>query len=443
MMKRLFSLALVLLCLLGCSSTAVVERNVVDLYYQKTSAELGAELGILGTEKRFYSGALPSFEALLSAYLQGPSDEGLISPFPSGLTVDYVGFDNNILTIHFNPIYDEVTGYQKTIMDACIINTMTQLDNVNSVVLETDASKETEDVPQIFSASDFILEDTGVAPEETVVRMYYSDVNGRYLVASDMTATIEDQDTIPALIMERLIEGPTESGQYRTVPEGTELRSITVDDDGLCTVDLSSEFLYNKPNTELMERIAIFSVVNSLTELKTIQQVLFLVEGESVDQYLYLNLSGPMVRDENILTTVRLDQGEVDATIYVAGLTEEILSSIPVGLSATTSGDLPEKLLVKLLRFEDQNGYENPLPSGVAIQKISQSMGICYVDFNQAFLQCSGDIHQETVAVGSIVATLTGISTVAGVVITIDGKSEGLEFFDLTETLYNQTQWYH
>ncbi|MFI3312584.1 MAG: GerMN domain-containing protein [Eubacteriales bacterium] len=432
MKKRFFAMCLTLLCLVGCGKTIGNQGNSLDFYYQKTNATLGAEMGILDIQDWYYQGETPTFQTILDAYLSGPTQDGFINPFPSGLTVESVGLDKSVLTVQFNSAYDTVSGYEKTIMDCCLTNTLTQFPAVNFVVFETKQSKNTENfTAQARSTADYVLMDKGVEITETTVRVYHSDVNGRYLLSQDVEVTIEDHETVPQIVIEQLIAGPTDGGQYNALPEGAELLGISVNEEGLCTVNFSAEFIYNRPTTELMERITVFSVVNSLTELKTIDEVLILSEGEAIGQYLYMDLSEPLVRDENILTLVRVDQGEADATIYVKGATEEHLSAIPVGLFAMNENDLPERLMVKLLQFEAVNGYEKPLPAGVALQKIVVTNGICYLDFNDVFLQWAGDSEGEFATVCSIVYSLTSLNSIQDVVITVNDTVPDFEYYNL------------
>lgn len=440
MKKRLMALILSLLCLTGCGNTLHLGSHSLDFYYQKTNATLGAELGILGVEKWYYEGGIPSLESILDAYIQGPTTDGYVNPFPAGLEIMDISLDKNVLSIQFNSVYDTVLGYGKTIMDCCLTNTLSQFSSIHSVVFETEESRNQENfTPEVRSTADYVLEDKGAEPAETSIRVYHSDVNGRYLVPQDIELTIEDQETIPEIIIQQMIAGPTTTGQYLALPEGTELRDIAVDENGLCTVDFSAEFLYNCPTTELMERIAVFAVVNSLTELKTIEQVLILSEGSPIEQYLYMNLSEPLVRDEDILTVVRLDQGEMDATLYVESPTSGRLAAIPVGVVANNSGDFPEKLMVKLLQFESVNGYQNPLPDGLAMQKIYISMGVCYLDFNSVLLQCAGSLEKETLVVGALVRTLTSLTSVTSVVITVNDTIPEFQYFDLSQQLTRHT----
>lgn len=78
-------------------------------------------------------------------------------------------------------------------------------------------------------------------------------------------------------IMELLIKGPQSSSLKKIIPDGTVLNDIKIE--GSCAIiNVSKEFL-NYQNDEEKYNI-INSIVNSLTNLKEIDSVKFLINGE-------------------------------------------------------------------------------------------------------------------------------------------------------------------
>ena len=84
--------------------------------------------------------------------------------------------------------------------------------------------------------------------------------------------------------MKALIEGPKEEGHLPTIPDGTKVTDIVLEE-GVCYVDLSAEFQLNHEGTEQLEKLTIYSVVNSLSSVRQIDQVQFLINGEKVPYY--------------------------------------------------------------------------------------------------------------------------------------------------------------
>ena len=438
------ALLLLVLLLAGCARLRSEPNGLsMDFYYQAADAEFDSPTGALGVEVRTFEGTQwPTFDEILNIYFQGPRESGLLSPFPAELECLSTSLDDGVLTVILSDAFSSLTGINHSIASACLTNTLTQFQNVTGVCLETDADPESEKDTVVLANSDFVLQDIGAINTETTVRVYFADSNGRYLVASDRTGYFTEAAQIPAFVIQQLISGPTESGQLAVMPEGTVLRDINVDGSGNCTVNLSSEFLLNKPATELMERMTILSIVNSLTEVDSIKTVSFLVEGKPVEQSYHMDLTQAFVRDESAIDVVRTGMQETDATLYVSGLNGTHLSAVPICIRRTAQATLEEVLLQKLLDFTAINGLEPPLPADTMIQSISTHSEICHVDLSGQFLNCAGDPEAEAMAIRSITATLCSLDDVSAVKLSVNGKSDGFRYHTLEKAYAPEDSWF-
>ena len=82
-------------------------------------------------------------------------------------------------------------------------------------------------------------------------------------------------------IMELLIKGPQSSNLKKLIPDGTILHDIKIEN-SCAIINVSNEFL-NYQNEEKKLKI-INSIVNTLTNLKEIESVKFLINGEENEQ---------------------------------------------------------------------------------------------------------------------------------------------------------------
>ena len=117
--------------------------------------------------------------------------------------------------------------------------------------------------------------------EPTELTLYFPDRQGLSLVGEE-TEVVLGSRTEAEAVVEKLIEGPQSTELLTLIPEGTELLGVTVDD-GLCTVDFSGQFTENSAGGTSSETLCVYSIVNSLTELEDIDEVLFLINGETVE----------------------------------------------------------------------------------------------------------------------------------------------------------------
>ena len=132
--------------------------------------------------------------------------------------------------------------------------------------------------------------------------MYFADSSGKKIrklntkIISDGTVKLEE------LVVERLIQGPKGSdklGYYATLDENTRINRIAVNNN-ICYIDFDESFLV-KP-VGVSEDVVIYSVVNTLTELKTVNQVKFTVNGEEREIYNdYAKMNGCIERSYDII----------------------------------------------------------------------------------------------------------------------------------------------
>ena len=94
-----------------------------------------------------------------------------------------------------------------------------------------------------------------------------------------------------------LIEGPKDSSLKKIIPDDTKILGTSLD--GNCvTVDLSNEFVDNAQGDVNEKSNMIYTIVNTLTELKEVDSVKILINGEEVNGFddEALNLKSEFVR---------------------------------------------------------------------------------------------------------------------------------------------------
>lgn len=117
------------------------------------------------------------------------------------------------------------------------------------------------------------------------VLLYFGSADGEHLVAIEKE--IPKVEGIARETLKALIQGPDfQSGLLPTIPAGTSLLDINVKEDGLCIVDFSEELIANLPGGQQNEEMAVYSIVNTLCQFPTIDQVEFRVEGQKMDTLL-------------------------------------------------------------------------------------------------------------------------------------------------------------
>ena len=100
------------------------------------------------------------------------------------------------------------------------------------------------------------------------------------------------------LVVEQVISGPNSDIAYPTVSKDAKVKSINVKD-GVCYLDLDSGFL--NQTASVSAETAIYSIVNTLTELPNINKVVFSVNGQDSFQFMDFVISGAYERNLDIV----------------------------------------------------------------------------------------------------------------------------------------------
>ena len=135
--------------------------------------------------------------------------------------------------------------------------------------------------------------------QKVAVALYFADQNGDYLISEQREITM--QQGLARATVQELIDGPRTKGLSRTIPDGTKLKDINIEE-GLCTVDLSREFRDNHWGGSSGELLTVYSLVDTLTQFSTIERVEVLVEGQKIDTLAgHMDLSAPVYRNSEII----------------------------------------------------------------------------------------------------------------------------------------------
>ena len=139
MRGKIMLLVLAAWLLVGSSCSRPEKQEGYQLYFMTDSnvshgpALASEPYGGSGAKKET---AEPTPGELVQALLNGPSTEGLTSPFPKGLTFQWWDWDEEEpgnLRIGLSEQYGGLTDVSLTLADYCIVLTLSQLEGVESV----------------------------------------------------------------------------------------------------------------------------------------------------------------------------------------------------------------------------------------------------------------------------------------------------------------------
>ncbi len=117
--------------------------------------------------------------------------------------------------------------------------------------------------------------------EGIAVALYFPDMSGKYLLKEERM--LPKTVSMARETVNQWLKGPVGTGTMQSsVSTITTLRDIAIRNN-VVIVDLSKEFLQS--NSNVSPEVALYGLVNTLTQFSTIKQVQLRVEGKSITKY--------------------------------------------------------------------------------------------------------------------------------------------------------------
>lgn len=409
MKKKLCCLLLIALLLLSACRAAESEQAPSLYFYyprQTVSHNGGTVLYAHGVS---IDPAATDAQGLAAQYLAATPPENALAVLPEGWSFSGMHLEGDTAYLSFAG--EAVSEAQTSLTCVCLTKTFLQLPSIRSVSIRCPGDGEAI----TLTLNDILLTDTGMLPQEEQVVLYFPDAQRRYLVAQNVSISQQESSDKPAFILSQLLA----QSENSCIPTGTKLLSVSVEN-GICTVDLSSEFIQNAPTDFASERMAIYSIVNSLTELPQISTVDLWVAGAPLERLSYLDLSSGIARDARLLSSA-LDEDRLDINLYPSIGEEGLLAPIPVVLELREDSSTAELLVSALIDYETSNGLRNCIPEGTKLLSVRMEGSTCVLDFTGEFLAGCGNVQEETLAIRSVIATVCQLPEVSAVEILVEG----------------------
>lgn len=245
------------------------------------------------------------------AYKAGPRTSTLSSPFSDKL--DFVITNNNenlkdTLYIDISDSFMDLKQTERLVCVGSLVYTFSDMGFINSVKLSVGG----RDISGILNYgealktlnSENVVNNPVINPEKInrqEVVLYFLEGQGGKLAPEERSIEVKQSQTLEYQIVEQLVAGPTKDGLKSIIPQGTKIKDIKTEE-GICYVNLSGDFVSKLGETPNGERLAIYSVVNSLTELTSVNKVQFLIDGEKVNTVSgHYDFSKTFERDETLI----------------------------------------------------------------------------------------------------------------------------------------------
>lgn len=281
MKKKIIPVLLLLTLLLsltaGCSGNNQKKQYVV--YYLNSEV---TKLVPKKVELENTSGSAQIDELLKELQTQ-PEDASLRQTIPKTVEILGVSAMSYQITVDFSKEYYDMKPTEEILTRAAIAKTLLQITDYPYVMFTVESKPLLNGNGTNVGAMnlDSFVENPGEqinSSQKTTLTLYFSNKDGDQLVPETREVHYSSNISLEKLIMEQLMEGPKESGLQATIPTGTKLITITVVDK-VCYVNLDEMFL--NQNKEISEQVVLYSIVDSLSELPSVDKVQLSINGDT------------------------------------------------------------------------------------------------------------------------------------------------------------------
>jgi hypothetical protein len=132
-------------------------------------------------------------------------------------------------------------------------------------------------------------EEASVLNEKVPVVLYFGDEAQQKLVKEiryvDIKEAKKGAPNLASAMVKELLSGPKAQGLKTLIAEGTTLRAPVTIEGRVAVVDFTKEFVDNHPGGKELAELTIYSIVNSLTEMKEIERVKIIINGKETKNF--------------------------------------------------------------------------------------------------------------------------------------------------------------
>lgn len=218
-------------------------------------------------------------------------------------TVTGTTLQNGTLTVFLSSDYEELETVREILTRAALVNTLCQIDGVDSVSFLCGDHPLTNEDGSVVTAmnSDMFIFNSGkeiMNYEKVRLHLYFANEDGDQLVDTYRNVVYNSNISMERLVVEQVLKGPNSDVVFPTLNPAAKVLSVTTRD-GVCYVNLDQAFLTEPYGVTL--QVAIYSLVNSLTELSSVSAVQITIEGKTGKAFMDSSLSSAFERNLSVV----------------------------------------------------------------------------------------------------------------------------------------------
>lgn len=297
-MKRLLCILFTIFLLAGCAKNPAAPQTI-ELYFLNSNSTK------MVLEERAVEKTSSTEELLLvtaNALISGPSGADLKAVIHPDTQIIDITLSKNTVTVNMSKEFDLGSDIEKLWSRYTLINTLCSIEGVNKTKILVEGQEivsiSTGKALDALGKEDIIIDAPPAENNYKTITLYFADETATYLKPETRTLALKSNETEEYIVVSEIINGPANDKLFKTVSSDVKIRSVETRE-GVCFVNLSQDFVAKNTGGSAKESFAIFSIVNSLCRLESVDKVQFLIEGQKVEALGQWVFSEPFTEDKS------------------------------------------------------------------------------------------------------------------------------------------------
>lgn len=238
-------------------------------------------------------------------------------PVISGFSVKDCLIRERQITLNLSEEYKMLEPTKEVLSRAAFVKTLCQLEGIELINIQVNGRNLTDNLGHTVGvmSQDQFIDNTGEDMkkyEPVTLTLYFANRTGDKLIKVNRSLRYNTNISMEKLVVEQLLSGPVEQKNklepqtiFPTLDPATKIIGVNIKD-GICYVNLDQNFLslLNNVSTD----VAIYSMVNSLTELPGVLKVQIAIEGKTEIKFGEKQISSTLF--ERNLDLIQTEEGK-------------------------------------------------------------------------------------------------------------------------------------
>lgn len=203
------------------------------------------------------------------------------------ITVNEITVADKKANIDFGAAYSQLSHVKEILLRTSVVKSLLQIKGIDGVTFSVNGSSllDSDKVPVGLMNSSTILTDNGeedIYSGKKKVKLYYTNEAGNKLIPYLTEVEVKNNIPLETQVLLLLKNPPKTKEKLRSPLPGNVHVNHTQIMNNICYVDLSSDI--ENAAVDVKEKVTVYAMVNSLTDLDTAYQVQFTIDGKRVSK---------------------------------------------------------------------------------------------------------------------------------------------------------------